>query len=253
YEPPAHARYEMFLDKGGSKISKSAGNVFTPQTWFRYGSPQSLNLLTYKRMTGSRTLAIDDIPIYMKELDYLESVYFGRIKEKNQARKRKLRGLYEYCWHLHPPEKMSIQIPYALLVNLLSVAPENKKYEFLESRLIEYGYLRDGATINDVKERITFAENWVADFKQLEEFELSLTPEQKAALKSLVKVLEKVKTADEIQTSIFETARKHELKPGDFFKLLYNILLNTDRGPKLGPYIHTIGTKLAIQKIRKQL
>jgi len=253
YEPPAHARYEMFLDKGGSKISKSAGNVFTPQTWFRYGSPQSLNLLTYKRMTGSRTLAIDDIPIYMKELDYLESVYFGRIKEKNQARKRKLRGLYEYCWHLHPPEKMSIQIPYALLVNLLSVAPENKKYEFLESRLIEYGYLRDGATINDVKERITFAENWVADFKQLEEFELSLTPEQKTALKSLVKVLEKVKTADEIQTSIFETARKHELKPGDFFKLLYNILLNTDRGPKLGPYIHTIGTKLAIQKIRKQL
>jgi len=253
YEPPSHARYEMFLDKGGSKISKSKGNVFTPQTWFRYGSPQSLNLLTYKRMTGSRTLAIDDIPIYMKELDYLEGVYFGRIKEKNAARKRKLRGLYEYCWHLHPPEKISIQVPYALLVNLLSVAPENRKYEFIESSLVEYGYLRDGATLEAIKDRVTFAENWVNDFKQLEERQITITKEQKAALETLVKVLKKAKSSDEIQTSIFETARKHDLKPGDFFKLLYNILLNTDRGPKLGPYIYTIGTEMAIKKLLKQL
>ncbi|HDN05995.1 MAG TPA: lysine--tRNA ligase, partial [Candidatus Bathyarchaeota archaeon] len=39
YEHPMHAKYEMFLDKSGRKISKSAGNVFTPQVWFRYGSP----------------------------------------------------------------------------------------------------------------------------------------------------------------------------------------------------------------------
>jgi lysyl-tRNA synthetase class 1 len=29
YEPPTHARYEMFLDKGGSKISKSKGKIIT--------------------------------------------------------------------------------------------------------------------------------------------------------------------------------------------------------------------------------
>jgi lysyl-tRNA synthetase class 1 len=42
WEPPLHAKYELFLDKSGKRMSKSAGVVFTPQTWFTYGSPQSL-------------------------------------------------------------------------------------------------------------------------------------------------------------------------------------------------------------------
>ncbi len=75
YEPPFHVQYEMFLDKSGRKISKSAGNVLTPQVWFRYGSPQSLLLLTLKRFVGTRTVSVTDIPQYMNELDELEDTY----------------------------------------------------------------------------------------------------------------------------------------------------------------------------------
>jgi lysyl-tRNA synthetase class 1 len=253
YEPPTHARYEMFLDKGGSKISKSTGNVLTPQTWFDYGSTQSLALLTYKRMSGSRSLSVDDIPIYMKELDYLENIYFGRIKEGNAARKRKLNGLFEYCWYLEQPEKRSIQVPYSLLVNLISVAPENAYEEFIESRLIEYGYLRDGAKFENVKERVQYAANWVKDFAQLESITIELDEKQKASLKTLIKEIKDLKEADDIQSTIFETARQFKIEPRDFFKMLYQILLNTDRGPKLGPYIQTIGTAHAIKTIKKNL
>ena len=243
----------MFLDKGGSKISKSTGNVLTPQTWFSYGSPQSLALLTYKRMTGSRTLAVDDIPIYMKELDYLENIYFGRIKEGNAARKRKMNGLFEYCWHLKQPEKRSLQVPYSLLVNLISVAPESAYEEFIESRLIEYGYLRDGAKFQDVKERVQYAANWVKDFAQLENITIELDEKQKASLKNLIKEIKGLVEADDIQSKIFEIARQFKIEPRDFFKILYQILLNTDRGPKLGTYIHTIGTEQAIKTIKKNL
>lgn len=253
YEPPAHARYEMFLDKGGSKISKSAGNVFTPQTWFRYGSTQSLNLLTYKRMSGSRTLAVDDIPIYMREIDFLENIYYGRIKEGNQALKRKLTGLFEYCWHLNPPEKPSIQVPYTLLVNLVSVAPETKRDEFLESRLREYGYLLEGNSLDDIKDRINFAINWVADFKSIEEKIIKLDTTQKKAIKTLIEVIANAEDADAIQSAIFQTARDNDIKTGLFFKLLYQMLLNTDRGPKLGPYIHTMGVDYVIKSLRKHL
>ncbi|MDI1495492.1 MAG: lysine--tRNA ligase [Cenarchaeum symbiont of Oopsacas minuta] len=38
YAPPHHVKYEMFLDRGGKKISKSLGNVITSQRWLRYGS-----------------------------------------------------------------------------------------------------------------------------------------------------------------------------------------------------------------------
>ena len=204
-------------------------------------------------MIGSRNLAIDDIPIYMKEIDYLENVYFGIIKESNPARKRKLDGLFEYCWHLKPPEKRSIQIPYTLLVNLIAVAPESAFEEFLETRLVEYGYLKDGATLKDVQDRIQYAANWVQDFAQLEEITIELNENQESALRDLIQVLVDLKEADDIQSAIFAIARENEIKIGEFFRLLYQILLNADRGPKLGPYIHTIGIEQVIKTIEKNL
>jgi lysyl-tRNA synthetase class 1 len=106
FEPPTHAKYEMFLDKGGKKISKSAGNVFTPQVWFRYGSPQSLLLLMLKRFVGTRTLDVSDIPAYMNELDSLESLYFGKKPTEGEKELIKLRGLFEHrrIHRKHPPK-----------------------------------------------------------------------------------------------------------------------------------------------------
>src|SRR5262249_4386812 len=65
YSHPFHLRYEMFLDKSGQKISKSRGNVLTPQMWLEYGTPESLLLLLYKRVTGTRHVSLDDIPTMM--------------------------------------------------------------------------------------------------------------------------------------------------------------------------------------------
>ncbi|MFX1325254.1 MAG: lysine--tRNA ligase [Promethearchaeota archaeon] len=253
YKAPTHARYEMFLDKSGTKISKSKGNVFTPQDWFKYGSSQSLALLTYKRMVGTRTLSIEDIPTYMKELDYLEDIYFGKIKEKNQFRKKRLMGLFEYCWHLKPPEQLSFHVPYNLLVNLITVAPDTAREEFIESRLKLYGYLDEKTSIDTIRDRIRFTSNWVSDFKSLEEKKIELSREQKAAIKMLIERIENATDADSIQMAIFESARANQIKPRDFFKLLYQILLNTTRGPKLGPYISTMGINNVINTLNKNL
>ncbi len=123
FEPPSHAKYEMFLDKGGKKISKSAGNVFTPQVWFQYGSPQSLLLLMLKRFVGTRTLDVSDIPAYMNELDSLEDVYFGK-KQAAEKEATTLRGLFEYCCVMKPPCKPSIHVPYNLMAFLVKMAPK---------------------------------------------------------------------------------------------------------------------------------
>jgi lysyl-tRNA synthetase class 1 len=85
WEPPMHVQYEMFVDKGGKKISKSAGNVFTPQVWYRYGSPQSLNLLIFKRFVGTKSGSVDNISPHMDELDDLEDIYFGKTKILDEA------------------------------------------------------------------------------------------------------------------------------------------------------------------------
>jgi len=254
FEPPSHARYEMFLDKGGRKISKSAGNVFTPQVWLRYGSPQSLLLLMLKRFVGTRTLDVSDIPSYMNELDNLEDVYFGR-KTVNEAKElAKLRGLYEYCWVMKPPAKPRVHVPYNLLVFLVKMAPKDHTEEFIENKLRDYGYLQKNQHADgDLRRRIKYAFNWIRDFEEIKETTIKLINEEKNAIITLIEDLETEDKPDTIQNAIFNAAKINGLKPGAFFRILYLVLIGAPQGPRLGPYILAMGKQNVIAALRRVL
>jgi lysyl-tRNA synthetase class 1 len=254
YEPPLHARYEMFLDKAGRKISSSIGNVLTPQVWFQYGSPQSLLLLMLKRFVGTRTLDVTDIPFYMNELDNLENMYFGEKTVKDKKELAKLRGLYEYCWTLKPPEKSGIHVPYNLLTFLVKMAPKGREEEFITEKLRGYNYLQNDQTLDEnLKKRIEYAFNWVRGFEEIKETAVSLTAEEKEAIKELIEVLNVENEAEKIQNAIFNTAKKHKLKPAIFFKTMYIILIGIPRGPRLGPYILAMGKQNVINALENIL
>ena len=254
FEPPMHARYEMFLDKAGRKIASSVGNVLTPQVWFRYGSPQSLLVLMLKRFVGTRTLDVTDIPFYMNKLDYLEDIYFGKKPIRDEKERAKLQGLYAYCWALKPPEKPSIHVPYNLLAFLAKMAPKGREEEFIAEKLRGYGYLQKDETLDEnMKKRIEFAFNWVKDFEAIKETIISLTLEERQAIKELIEVLNVEDEAEKIQNAIFNTAKKHDLKPARLFKTLYMILVGVPRGPRLGPYILTMGRKNVINALQNTL
>ena len=40
---------------------------------------------------------------------------------------------------------------------------------------------------------------------------------------------------------IRDSAKKHGVDPPEFFKILYEILLGSPKGPRLGPYIEAMG------------
>jgi lysyl-tRNA synthetase class 1 len=242
YEPPSHARYEMFLDKSGKKISKSTGNVFTPQVWFRYGSPQSLLLLMLKRFVGTRTLDVSDIPSYMNELDCLEDIYFGRKSAKDERELTKTKGLYEYCWSLRPPTKPNIHVPYNLLAFLAKMAPKDGEEKFITEKLRTYGHLQKNQTLDaDLRRRMEYAFNWIHDFEEIKETTINLVDEEKDAVMDLIEVLRVEDQPEKIQNAIFNAAKKHGLQPSSLFKTLYTILLGASQGPRLGPYILAMG------------
>jgi len=254
HEPPAHAKYEMFLDKSGRKISKSTGNVFTPQVWFRYGSAQSLLLLMLKRFVGTRTLDVSDIPSYMNELDCLEDVYFGRKSAKDSRELTKIRGLYEYVWSLKPPRKTTVHVPYNLLTFLAKMAPSGNELVFIAEKLQGYGYLsKDQMLDEDLRNRVGFASNWIKDFEEIKETTVSLTDEEKVAIAELIDVLKIEEDADKLQNAIFSAAKKNGVQPGSFFKTLYAILLGASQGPKLGPYLLAMGKQNVIEALRRAL
>ena len=255
---PLHIKYEMFLDKGGKKISKSAGNVLTPQMWMKYGTPQSILLLLFKRITGTRHIGLYDIPALMDEYDLYEDAYFGKLKESNQSKLIKLQGIYEYINHLNPPSNNHNHIPYRLIVQQASLFQGEDRMDKVFGRLKKYKLVNE-KTI-DIMEKIGLASNWTDDiFVNEDKYDLALDQKQKKALIELVSNLKILKEnehddiSNDIQTIIYETSKKNEIQPRDFFKLLYQILINSNKGPKLGNYIVDLGIDKSCEFIEKHL
>lgn len=252
YAPPFHVQYEMFLDKGGKKISKSTGNVFTPQVWLMYGSPQSLLLLMFKRIVGTRVLSPLDIPQYMTEMDELEDVYFGRKTIADRMELAKLKGLYQYCWLFKAPGQPSVHVPYNLLVYLAKVAPKGSEIQYVEEKLREYGYVRNTFS-EDLERRVEYAGSWAEDFVEIQETAVKLSEQERKAIARLIEVLRIERDEKAIQNAIFNSAKSVELEPRDFFKLLYRILLGTSEGPKLGSYIVAMGNENVIDTLQRAI
>jgi len=239
WEPPFHFVYEMFLEKGGRKISKSIGNIFSPTVWFRYGSPESCILLMFKRSGTIREIDVNDTPSYMREVDRLEDVYFGKEKIENPRDEFNAKRLFEFINRLKPPKKASVHLPYDYLVELSGVAPEKNKLDFVVQKLLETGHISkvDVKIKKEVMRRFTYAENWFNDFVKPEGIKVKLSKEEKLAIKELIETIRREKDGEKLQTNIFEIARNHRIKPKEFFRLIYRIILNQDRGPRLGIYI----------------
>jgi lysyl-tRNA synthetase class 1 len=257
FDPPLHLVYEIFLDKSGKKISKSYGNVFTPQVWLRYGTMHSLNLLMLKRFVGTRELDLTDIPKYMDELNKLERIYFGLEKVKNKRDEVNLKRLFEYVYFLKYPKKPILNhINYSTWVEIAKILPEKNQLDFAIKKLKELGLIKEvNEDIKKIIERnLEFAKRWNEDWiktKIIVEFELSY--QMKNAIQQLIEEIKKAKNGEKLQAKIFEIARANKLEPKDFFKTIYQIILKSDRGPRLGPYIIEAGKENIIKKLEDAL
>lgn len=243
---PHHVKYEMFLDKGGKKISKSLGNVLTAQRWMEFGSPKSILLLLYKRITGARELGLEDIPSLMSEYNELEDIYFGRIKVDNPAKMAKSKGLYEYVNLLDPPTQASTHVNYRLLVELSKIFKEDRKNRVMK-KLLDYGVIKSPEP--EIEQLIEIAGNYSDEFDGQEKTQVDLDEDVKKALRVLVEKLGGDEEPEDIQNTIYQIAKSNDVQPRDFFKTLYQIILGTSRGPKIGPFISDIGRKQVAKTI----
>lgn len=261
YSHPLHVKYEMFLDKSGKKISKSAGNVLTPQMWLRYGTPESILLLLFKRITGTRHVGLDDVPALMDEYDYYEDIYFGKIKEDNPAKLTKTKGIYEYINKLNPPKQPSPHVLYRFIAQQASIFPksDDDRLDKIFNRLVKYGMVKDKT--DGIMQKIKLASNWADDNAvQDERFEVQLTDAQRKAVLELVQAIrpfagtpDTSENAKVLQSKVFDIARNNGMEPKEFFTLLYRMFLNAERGPRIGNYFLDLGIDRATGVLQRYL
>ena len=75
----------------------------------------------------------------------------------------------------------------------------------------------------------------------------------KIALKQLAKLLSENEKIEDLQNSIYTIAKENQVQPKDFFRILYQIILSANRGPKIGPFIEDIGKKKVANDISKYI
>ena len=235
YPPPFHAKYELFQDKSGRKISKSVGNLVTPGEWLEYASPESLRLLMYKRIVGTRNVSLEDIPVYMEDFDDLEEYYFSKVRDPNRMKDAKQRGLYEYTMLLRIPKVKGVHVPYRLLSQLAAVAPKGSEEDYVVKRLVAYGMVEEPTP--ELRRRIAWASRWAGREGRPVGRQAEVSPSVRNAVREFAGAIQKLSDPDAIQNAAFEAVKKNGLKPRDFFSVVYSILLGSDRGPRLGPYV----------------
>ena len=132
------------------------------------------------------------------------------------------------------------------------MAPKDSEVEFITEKLRDYRYVKDEVP-EDLKRRIGYAQNWVREFAEIKEAIVELKPEEKHAVKQLIGTIRSEGEADNIQSAIFDIARRNGIKPKRFFQTLYTVLLGARSGPKLGPYIIDMGRENVIEALKRSL
>ena len=253
WEPPIHSFYELFTERSGKKISKSAGNVFTPARLMKYASPASLRLLFLKRLGTSRVVDPDAIPAYMDEVDELERVYFGKVKVVNQKELEHQKRLFEFVNFLQT-SKEQVAVPYNMLANLMRIA---KNKEVVKSILERTGHVSKDLNKEDKQEleqRIAYVTNWINDTVPEEKIIYTLSDSQKKSIKKLIYELESKNWGEEeLYARLYAIPKEDGMEMGKFYEATYVLLLNSLRGPRLAQFICAIGCEKAAAIMKNRL
>jgi lysyl-tRNA synthetase class 1 len=249
--PPEGFNYELFLDQEGKKISKSKGNGLSVEEWLRYSTPESLAYYMYQAPRRAKRLYFDVIPRAID--DYLAAV--ERMPGDEPAK-----AADNPAWHIHdgkPVDYHSGGVSFGMLLNLASVA-------HTEDKEVLWQYLRryvPGATPENapyLDKLLSGAVAYYQDFvKSTKKFRLPAEAER-AALTDLAHTLRKSpesESAEFIQNEVYEAGKRHFAKEQlrQWFKTLYEVLLGSEQGPRMGAFIKLFGRDNVVRLIERAL
>ena len=149
---------------------------------------------------------------------------------------------------LTPPKQIPAQVSYRLLLELCKIFKEDRVPR-INKKLIDYHAIKE--TSAEIDKLIEMAGNFADEFDISDEIDIDVDSKVKGAISKLVILLEKDEEIEDLQNEIYQIAKGDDIEPKDFFKVLYQIILSTTRGPKIGPFILDIGKKNVAEKIGK--
>ncbi len=247
-EAPVTFQYDFIRIKGrGGKISSSSGEVISLRDVLEIYQPEIIRYLfvgTRPNTEFAISFDLDVLKIY-EDYDKCERIYFGQqpINEKKKA--KELRN-YELSQVGKVPAEMPYQIQIRHLCNILQ--SNGGDIDAVIASLPEV----KTDQIPRLRNRCECAWNWVKNFAP-EDFRFALnapgtasvemSETEKAAIKGLTEEVRKMDdhTEKSMAEAIYVVAHENEVEPTELFRLVYQILISKEKGPRLAGFIMLCG------------
>ncbi|TCD04969.1 lysine--tRNA ligase [Erythrobacteraceae bacterium CFH 75059] len=241
--------YELFLDAKGEKISKSKGNGLSIEEWLTYGSEESLGYYIFPNPRSAKQLHPGVIPRAVDDYWQARALLAEQPLDKQ---------LGNPVWHLAranggfdgaeaPGAGDRLPVSFALLLNLAGVLGAAATREQMWSYLARYV---PGARPDQHPELTRMVDHALAynrDFVAPGLHRRAPQGAEVAALRALDALLARVDpdiAAEELQTQIYEIGKQPEYgfaSLRDWFRVLYETLLGSEQGPRMGSFIVLYG------------
>jgi lysyl-tRNA synthetase, class I len=255
WEHPYPIVYEHFL-VNGEKMSKSRGNVITISDMLKYMTPEHLRYWMFQgRLTIAKDIDLEKmIPHLFDEFDKAERIFFEKESTEDKKKDNNYKRAYELAV-INTKKKPMLNVSYNILVEILKIAPEENTIDFVIEKLKEYKHLNKFtlAERKYLESRLLLVKNWMIVFLKKEENIRKLNENEKTLIKNLMEMIQKETDSDVIQTKTFEIIKESGMKVGDGFKIIYRTIINSDTGPKIGPYVMEVGKDAIIKKLKSVL
>ncbi|WP_211276769.1 lysine--tRNA ligase [Erythrobacter tepidarius] len=253
--------YELFLDARGEKISKSKGNGLSIEQWLEYGSEESLGFYIFANPKSAKQLHAGVIPKAVD--DYWQ---FRAAIPSQDIDKR----LGNPVWHLlranrhhegadAPGQGDTLPVPFSLLLNLVGVLGAGATREAVWSYLGNYVADADPASHPALDVLVMKALAYNRDFIALTLAKRAPVGGEVAALRALDAALAEAPadmSAEDLQTIVYEIGKQEQFgfeSLRDWFKALYETLLGSAQGPRMGSFIALYGIAPTRQLIAEAL
>ncbi len=237
------------------KMSASIGNVIYPHEWLDVAPPELMRMFYNKRLMKTRSFSWRDLPVLYDEYDYYGKVYLGEIMVENKKEEGHIKRLFEISQIKDVKKPVDVGFSHAvLLVQLFT-----KKSDIIASLKKTGQYRKEQEKL--IFERIGYAKNWLNKYapdevkikvNEIPPKNLGLNEKEKQALRLVAKAL---KEQDFDEKSLFQKfydiCQETGLENKYFFKAAYKVIMNRERGPKLAPFILTIGKEKVIKLFEK--
>ena len=242
--PPEGMIYELFLDANGEKISKSKGNGLTIDEWLTYGSEESLGFYIYREPKSAKSLHVGIIPRAVDE--------YWQFREK-LAEQPIEQQLGNPVWHLLRANGEAdgagdkLPVTYGLLLNLVGVLGAGASRDQVWSYLGNYVENADPAAHPELDKLVTTALDYNRDLIAPTLIRRKPEAGEVLALTALDEELAATSddaTAELLQNIVYEIGKDpHYGFEGlrDWFKCLYETLLGSSQGPRMGSFIALYG------------